>query len=105
MDNFSVEANELVRRTPVDHLIYRNDLVITKDEFIACYNAWVVNTDNAENTSTKLCPHCSGEQFLEYFDGHGIDIVDGRVLRTFSGGQVQLSLSINFCPMCGKKLS
>lgn len=104
MDNFSIEANKLVRRTLVDHLIYRNDLIITKEEFLACYDAWVSNADNANDNFSKLCPYCSGEKFLGYFDGHGID-VDGRVLRTFSGGQVQLSQPINFCPMCGKKLS
>lgn len=105
MEKYYIEADRLVRRTKVDQSIYRSDIVITKDEFLACYNAWALNSDNAEDTSTKLCPYCSGEQFLEYLDGHGIDITDGNVLRTFSGGQVQLSLPINFCPMCGKKLS
>lgn len=101
MDNFSIEANKLVRRTPVDHLIYRNDLVITKEEFLACYDAWV---RNAEASSKEVCPYCSEEQYLKYSKGTGIEIMNGNVLRAF-GTDTEIVQPINFCPMCGKKLS
>jgi hypothetical protein len=104
MDNFSIEANKLVRRTPVDHLIYRNDLIITKEEFLACYDAWVSNADNVNDNSSKLCPYCSEEQYLKYSKGAGIEIMNKNVLRAF-GTDTEIVQPINFCPMCGKKLS
>lgn len=40
-----IEDNKLIRETPIsqngDWVACRRDVIITKEEFIACYNAWI----------------------------------------------------------------
>lgn len=38
---FEVTDTALIRSAPVERGFIRNDLVITKEEFIACYNKWI----------------------------------------------------------------
>lgn len=45
-----IENDMLIRRVPIEygvnHTTYRNDCIISKEEFIACYNAWIKEADN-----------------------------------------------------------
>lgn len=46
MNNFIIEDDELIRRTSIRQrydtvVAIENKLVITKEEFLACYNKWV----------------------------------------------------------------
>ena len=44
MSNFIIEDDRLIRYAPVyrdDTMISMEQLVITKEEFLACYNRWV----------------------------------------------------------------
>ena len=38
---FEVTDTALIRSTPAERNFIRNDLVITKEEFVACYNKWI----------------------------------------------------------------
>ena len=49
--NFYIFGGDtLIRSVPVPDSNYRKaEVVITKEEFIACYNAWIKETDNETN--------------------------------------------------------
>ena len=51
MINSKYEINDtaLIRCVPVERGFIENDLVITKEEFVACYNKWIKSTDNTQN--------------------------------------------------------
>lgn len=37
-----IQDDMLLRQTPVYGNVVKNELVITKEEFLACYNEWVL---------------------------------------------------------------
>lgn len=47
MNEFTVDENGLYRTEPMmgEHVMR---CVLTKEEFIACYNAWIKNTEHDE---------------------------------------------------------
>jgi hypothetical protein len=38
---YEVTDTALVRTSPAERGFIQNDLVITKEEFVACYNKWI----------------------------------------------------------------
>lgn len=50
-----IENDMLIRRTPVydgqDCIAIRKDCIITKEEFLECYNEWVVKPKRENNIS------------------------------------------------------
>lgn len=53
MSNFIIEDDRLIRSTPIYRGngwvdVIENKLVITKDEFLACYNRWVKEEKNED---------------------------------------------------------
>ena len=38
---FEVTDTALIRSAPAERNFIRNDLVITKEEFVACYKKWI----------------------------------------------------------------
>ena len=55
MTNSKYEINdtELIRHVPVERGFIKNDLVITKEEFVACYNKWITSTEDIQNDIKK----------------------------------------------------
>lgn len=61
MTNSKYEINDtalirhvpLIRNVPADIDFIQNDLVITKEEFIACYNKWIKPKDDTQNDIKK----------------------------------------------------
>lgn len=45
-NKFEVTDTALIRTAPVEERNFiRNDLVITKEEFVACYNKWIKESE------------------------------------------------------------
>lgn len=41
MNDFTIENDELIRSTQVSNDIYENEVIITKEQFIECFNEWI----------------------------------------------------------------
>ena len=55
MTNSKYEINDaaLIRHVPAQRGFMQTDLVITKEEFIACYNKWIKSIDDTQNDIKK----------------------------------------------------
>ena len=51
---YEINDTALIRSAPVERGFIRNDLVITKEEFVACYNKWIRSTADLQNDIKKL---------------------------------------------------
>ena len=51
---FHFEDDKLVRDTPMPGVpgTYKSDIIMTKDVFIKCYQEWIANKENKDNTIT-----------------------------------------------------
>ena len=56
-----IEDNKLIRETPIrerdDYVIFRKDCIITKEEFLECFNEWVVKPlqENPVSIQSEFC--------------------------------------------------
>ena len=58
-----IQGDKLIRQTPVYTPVYsdgsfvKNELVITKEEFLACYNEWVIKPmrENPISIQDEFC--------------------------------------------------
>lgn len=50
---YEINDTELIRHVPAERGFIQNDLVITKEEFIACYNKWIKSIDDTQNDIKK----------------------------------------------------
>lgn len=56
-----IEDDKLIRKTPVydgqDFITIRKDCIITKEEFLECFNEWVVKPlqENPVSVQTEFC--------------------------------------------------
>ena len=41
-----IDGNKLIRRIYETEQVYDDEIVLTKDEFLLCYNAWVKGENN-----------------------------------------------------------
>lgn len=46
MIKYMIENDALYRYTPIDSIIMKRELVITKDEFLMCYMKWLGSENN-----------------------------------------------------------
>ena len=55
MTNSKYEINDivLIRKVLAERGFIQNDLVITKEEFVACYNKWIKSTEDTQNDIKK----------------------------------------------------
>lgn len=50
MAEYTFENNALYRYTPIDANTAKKELVITKDEFLMCYEKWIWSESEGENS-------------------------------------------------------
>jgi hypothetical protein len=53
MNNFEIRGDKLVRRIRLDTHTYGAENVITREEFVACYNAWIANQSKSDESLLK----------------------------------------------------
>lgn len=46
---YNIEDDALYRYTPIDAITVARELVITKDEFLMCYEKWIWSENEVEN--------------------------------------------------------
>lgn len=51
---YEINDTALIRNVPAEKGFFQNDLVITKEEFVACYNKWIASTTDIQNAIKKL---------------------------------------------------